>query len=130
MKIAFPVKENNGLESVINDHFGVAEKFLIVDMETREFELAENQKASSKTTACKTGVFKKNKHVDAVVTKCMGDGSKRNLASRDIKVYQAQKDTILENMALFDKNELKLFHMFDFCQAKKNKKEGGCGHHH
>jgi hypothetical protein len=29
-----------------------------------------------------------------------------------------------------EKNELKLFHMFDICQAKKNKKEGGCGHHH
>jgi len=35
MKIAFPVKEKNGLESILDDHFGVAEHFLIVDLENR-----------------------------------------------------------------------------------------------
>lgn len=129
MKIAFPVKENNGLESIIDDHFGVAEHFLIVDLETRELELKENQKLLDKGTTCKTGVFKKKSGIDAVVTRCMGDGSQRSLMSSNIKVYQAQKDTVLENLELFEKNELKLFHIFDFCQTKKNKKEGGCGHH-
>ena len=129
MKIAFPVKEKNGLESILDDHFGVAEHFLIIDLETRELELKENQKLANKGATCKTRVFKKKDHVNAVVTRCMGDGSQRNLMSSDIKVYQAQKDTVLENIELFEKNELKLFHIFDFCQTKKNKKEGGCGHH-
>ncbi|WP_300456115.1 NifB/NifX family molybdenum-iron cluster-binding protein [Desulfobacula sp.] len=130
MKIAFPVKENKGLESIIDDHFGVAEKFLIVDLETREVELIGNQKLSGEGSTCKTGLFKQEDNVDAVVTKCMGDGSQRSLASSDIKVYQALKDTVLENLELLEKDELKMFHMFDFCQTKKNKKEGGCGHHH
>ncbi len=30
---------------------------------------------------------------------------------------------------LIEKDELKLYHIFDYCQTKKNKKEGGCGHH-
>ncbi len=130
MRIAFPVKENNGLESIVDEHFGVAENFLIVDLETRECELKRNQKLSAEGSRCKTGLFKKKDGVDAVVTKCMGDGSQRNLESSDIKVYQAVKDTILENLDLLEKDELKPFHMFDFCQTKKNKKEGGCGHHH
>jgi predicted Fe-Mo cluster-binding NifX family protein len=128
MKIAFPVKENNGLESIIDEHFGVAENFLIVDLETRKFELKENQKLSTEESTCKTGVFNKKDLVDAVVTRCMGDGSQRNLMSSNIKVYQARKNTILENLELFENDKLNLFHMFDFCQIKKNKKEGGCGH--
>ena len=130
MKVAFPVKENNGLESIIDDHFGVAPNFLIVDLETRQLALKENRKLSAEGSKCKTGVFKKKDQVDAVITRCMGDGSQRSLMSSDIKIYQAQKNTILENLELFEKDELKLFHIFDFCQTKKNKKEGGCGHHH
>jgi len=130
MKVAFPVKENNGLESIIDEHFGVAQNFLIVDLKTRKFDFRLNQKLSAEGSKCKTGVFKKMDQVDAVVTRCMGDGSQRSLMSSNIKVYQARENTILENLELLEKDELKLFHMFDFCQIKKNKKEGGCGHHH
>jgi predicted Fe-Mo cluster-binding NifX family protein len=130
MKVAFPVKENNGLESIIDDHFGVAENFLIVDLDTRKCELRGNQKLAGEGHKCKTGVLGKEEQIDAVITRCMGDGSQRSLASSDIKVFQAQKKTVMENLELLEKNELKLFHIFDFCQIKKNKKEGGCGHHH
>ncbi|MCD4721794.1 MAG: dinitrogenase iron-molybdenum cofactor [Desulfobacula sp.] len=130
MKIAFPVKENNGLESIVDEHFGVAQTFLIVDLETRKLELKDNRKLLAEGSKCKIGVFKKKDQVDAVVTRCMGDGSQRSLTASNIKVFQAQKETILENLELLEKDELKLFHIFDFCQIKKNKKEGGCGHHH
>ena len=130
MRIAFPVKENKGLDSILDDHFGVAQNFLIVDTKTQQCELMGNQKLQAEHTSCKTGLFKKKDQISAVVTKCMGDGSQKNLNKIDIKVYQAVKDTISENLALLENNELKLFHMFDFCQTKKNKKEGGCGHHH
>ncbi len=130
MKIAFPIKENRGLESIVDEHFGVAPDFLIVDSKTREFELMANQKLAAEGSSCKTGVFKKDTQVDAVVTRCMGDGAKKTLTTSKIMVYQAQKRSILDNLKLFEKGELNLFHLFDHCQTKKNKKEGGCGHHH
>ncbi len=130
MKIAFPVKENKGLESVMDDHFGVAGYFMVVDTQTRDFEFRENQKLSSEETKCKTTVLGKDSGIDAVVTNCMGDGSRRNLESSNIKIFQAKKQTVLENLELLEKDELKLFHIFDLCRNKKNKKEGGCGHHH
>lgn len=130
MKIAFPVKENKGLESVMDDHFGTAGYFLIVDTQTRSIEFMENQKLSGEETKCKTSVLGKNPGIDAVITNCLGDGSRRSLTTSNIKVFQAKKQTVLENLELMEKNELKLFHMFDICRAKKNKKEGGCGHHH
>jgi predicted Fe-Mo cluster-binding NifX family protein len=129
MKIAFPVKENKGLESVIDESFGTAEHFLVVDLKTRELEFKKNRKLSAEGSSCKTGIFKKKDRVNAVVTRCMGEGSQRSLVSSNIKIYQARENTVLENLAFFEKDELKLFHMFDFCQIKKNKKEGGCGHH-
>jgi predicted Fe-Mo cluster-binding NifX family protein len=130
MKIAFPVIENSGLDSLVNDQFGMAKKFLIVDLDTKEIELVPNQKHLEGSASCKTGVFDKETTVDVVVTKCIGDGSLRGLNEANIKVYAAQKDTVAENLELIEKKELKLFHIFDLCQGKKNKKEGGCGHHH
>jgi predicted Fe-Mo cluster-binding NifX family protein len=130
MKIAFPVKENKGLDSLVNDHFGVAELFLVVDLESGEIQARTNQKIENPNAGCKTGIFDKAESVDAVVTKCIGDGGQRNMHSADIRVYAAQKDTVGENLDLLKSGDLQLFHMFDLCQDKKNKKQGGCGHHH
>ena len=130
MRIAFPIKENRGLDSIVDEHFGVATFFLIVNTESLKFELVSNQKIESGESGCKKGVFKKEDRVDAVVTNCMGDGSKKLLTASNIIVYQAQEKSILQNLELYEKKELKIFHMFDHCLTKKNKKEGGCGHHH
>lgn len=129
MKVAFPVTEDKGLESRVSEHFGVAERFMVVDVETRACELFDNQKLKGESVKCKTGVFEKTAGVDAVITKCLGDGSQRSLNDSAIRVYAAREDTIAENLDLLEKGELKLFHMFDLCQGRKNKKQGGCGHH-
>lgn len=128
MKIAFPVEEDKGLESRVNEHFGVAKQFLIIDLKTRETRVVANKKAEG-GTSCKTGFIDKDAGVNAVVTKCIGDGSQRGLHALEIKIYAAAADTVAENLDLFEKGDLKIFHMFDLCQTKKNKKEGGCGHH-
>lgn len=129
MKVAFPVKENKGLESIIDSHFGTAPRFLIVDVDTHAFEETENQKLGS-DHKCKTSIFKKEDGVNAVVTRCMGDGSQRSLNESNIQVFQAQEGSVIKNLNLLKKEKLKLFHMFDMCRTQKNKKEGGCGHHH
>jgi predicted Fe-Mo cluster-binding NifX family protein len=129
MKIAFPVTEDRGLDSLVGEHFGAAKEFMIVDLETKKSEIVVNQKLVEGNSSCKTGVFDKKTIVDTVVTKCIGDGSLRGLTTANISVYAAKKDTISENLELMEKGELKLFHIFDLCQGKKNKKEGGCGHH-
>ncbi len=130
MKIAFPVKEDRGLESIIDEHFGSARNFLIVDLETRKFTFTPNRKHTGEGDSCKTGIFAKQQKINAVVTRCMGDGARRNLTLSNIMVFQAQKESVLDNIELFEQKKLKLFHIFDHCRIKKNKKEGGCGHHH
>lgn len=129
MKIAFPVNKDKGLDSPVSDHFGVAKLFMVIDTDTRAVDILPNQKAEG-SSSCKTGFISKEAGVAAVVTKCIGDGSQRGLHAAEIKVYAAQADTVGANLDLLEKGELKLFHIFDLCQGKKNKKEGGCGHHH
>lgn len=129
MNIAFPIKENKGLESLMNQHFGMAREFMIVNLESKSFHLVANQKLLDEKTPCKTGVFGRDIAVDAVVTHCIGDGAQRNLNAGNIRVYAAQEQTIAGNLDLLENGQLKQFHMFDFCQGKRNKKEGGCGHH-
>ena len=129
MKIAFPIQTDQGLESPLNEHLGTAPLFLIVDSDTRDFQCVENQKIKD-GSSCKSGLIPKEAEVEVVVTHCIGDGSLRNLNKADIHVYAAQEKTVVENLDTWDQGKLKLFHIFDLCQGKKNKKEGGCGHHH
>ena len=129
MKIAFPIEGDKGLESLVNEHFGVAKEFMVVDLKTRDIQVVPNKKAEG-GSSCKTGFLDKDSGVNAVITKCIGDGSQRGLHALDIHVYACAADTVAENLDLYEKGELKIFHMFDLCQTKKNKKEGGCGHHH
>lgn len=130
MKIAFPVSKNDGLDSLIDEHFGTAANFLIVDTDTQDFKIKKNQKLLDDAVKCKTSVFEKEEKIDAVITRCMGDGSRRGLSKENIQIFQAVKETVKENLALLEKDALKPFHIFDICQNKKNKKEDGCGHHH
>ncbi len=81
MKIAFPVTEDSGLDSLIHEQFGVAKNFMIVDIDTKKIELVANQKHLEGKASCKTGVFDKKTIVDAVVTKCIGDGSLRGFTT-------------------------------------------------
>ncbi|MCP4022133.1 MAG: dinitrogenase iron-molybdenum cofactor [Desulfobacteraceae bacterium] len=130
MKIAIPIETDNGLDSKVFKYFGMAKEFLVVDLENKTFETTKNQKLADKTASCKAGKFEKGLTINAVITRCIGDGSLRDMHSSGIKVFQAQKETVMGNLELLEKGDLKLFHMFDICQGHKNKKEHGCGHHH
>jgi predicted Fe-Mo cluster-binding NifX family protein len=125
MKIALAVKENKGLNSIVDEHFGSAQYFLLFDTETKELECVENPKFCGEG-GCKSNFFDESHKIDAVITNCIGDGSRKKLTASNIRVYQALKETVQENLSLLNKDELKLFHIFDHCRTKKNKKEGGC----
>jgi len=127
MKVAIPIQENNGLESNLFDHFGKAKKFLIVDSDSQNYEVTENQKLSGIKTKCKSHQFSDDIMIDAVITKCIGDGSLRKLNHENIKVFKAEDGNIKNNIELLKSGDLNLFHMFDICRDNKNKKEHkGC----
>ncbi len=130
MKIGFPIKKDRGLDSDISDHFGISKEFMIVDSVSNNFEIMENQKLSEEKAACKSHQLSGGAKIDIVITKCIGNGSLRNLNAAKIIVLQAVEGTIKENLRLYNNNELSLFHIFDVCREERNKKDHkGCGHH-
>ena len=130
MKIAFPIKKNNGLNSDISDHFGISKEFMIVDSISKDFQIMENQKLGEEKAACKSHQLSGESKIDIVITRCIGNGSLRNLNAAEITVLQAVEGTIGDNLERYNKGELKLFHLFDVCREERNKKEHkGCGHH-
>ena len=130
MNIAFPIDADDGLNSKISANFGSVREYLVVNLETKAFENTKNQKYAAESATCKSGKFDPALPIDAVITKCIGNGSLRDMNTSGIKVYQAQKDLVIDNLKLLEKGALKLFHIFDVCQGHKNKKDHGCGHHH
>ena len=113
MKIAIPIHINNGLESEVSENFGKSREFLVVNLEAKTFEITKNQKITEKGVKCKAGKFDPALNIDTVITKCIGNGSLRDMNSSGIKVYQAQKDRVVDNLKLIENGELKLFHMFE-----------------
>ena len=49
MKLCFPVKIDNGLESIVFNHFGSSPLFVLLDTETNETGVINNQGPGSYT---------------------------------------------------------------------------------
>ena len=93
MKICFPVVENQGLDSRIHGRFGTAGTFLVVDSETRQVEEVANHDPLSGPVQ-----NLKEWQVDAVVAGNIGGRTLARLAHSGLKMLQACKPTVVENL--------------------------------
>jgi predicted Fe-Mo cluster-binding NifX family protein len=101
MKICFPVDENKGLESRIHGRFGTAGLFLLVDSETRQIEEMGHHDPLNGPLWNFGGW-----HVDAIVAGNIGARTLAELSRAGLKVYQARKATVAENLEVMAKSEL------------------------
>ena len=67
MKIAFPTDSDNGLESQVFNHFGSAPFFIVVDSDTNEHEIINNQDLNHTHGKCQPLKALGGKNVDVVV---------------------------------------------------------------
>ncbi|THB73659.1 MAG: dinitrogenase iron-molybdenum cofactor [Desulfobacteraceae bacterium] len=130
MIVAVPIDKNQGLESAIYDHFGMAKEFLVINTASNTITTIPNNKRDDPSSHCKASRFTKTHNVDTIITSCIGNGQLRNLTSANIKVFKANPGTVSANLEQLKKDELKPFHMLDICRGERHKKDGGCGHHH
>lgn len=97
MNICFPVAQNDGLASLVFNHFGSAPLFLLIDSETRQIqELAKHQQGHGQ--GCSQHLTLSAAKVDALILSGIGRGALAKLAASGIKVYQAQGATIADNI--------------------------------
>ena len=126
MRIAFPVQDDIGVESVVYSHFGSAPVFVIVDPATNATASVSNRDQHHAHGSCNPMRALDNQQVDAIIVGGIGAGALTRLNQMGIAVHRAQAETIQANMALFTSQSLPVLTMQGCCGG--HSKDGGCAH--
>lgn len=126
MKICFPVLENQGMDSLVYGHFGSAPRFIVVDALTNEITAFNNSDQIHHHGACNPVAGLDGRQVDAIVVGGIGGGALHKLNRAGLRVFQAKKGTIAENLALFQANNLPEYMPGHTCGGHGN--GDGCSH--
>jgi predicted Fe-Mo cluster-binding NifX family protein len=118
------VQINQGLESVVYNHFGSAPAFVIVDTEQNQVSSVDNKNAHHVHGACNPIMALGGNAIDAVVVGGIGPGAIMKLNAMGVKVYRAGAVTVSENIALLNENRLQELSMEDSCRQHGDQ----CGH--
>jgi len=125
MKICFPVLNNQGMDSLVYNHFGSAPIFVVVDSETESVTAVSNADMGHVHGACNPIMALNNQHVDAIVVGGIGAGALGKLNNMGIKVYRAAGQTVRENVTLLKIGDLPQFSSKGSCSGHSG---GGCCH--
>jgi predicted Fe-Mo cluster-binding NifX family protein len=124
MKVGFAVQLNQGLESLVYNHFGSAPAFVIVDTDLKQVSSVDNTNAHHVHGACNPIMALGGNTIDAMVVGGIGPGAIMKLNAMGVKVYRSGAATINENIALLGENRLSELSMNDSCREHG----GQCGH--
>jgi len=127
MKVCFPVQNNEGLESMVFNHFGSAPMFVVVDAVSDNLSTISNGDQHHAHGACNPIKALDNQKIDAVVVGGIGAGALTRLNQAGIKVYRAQSKTVGGNLALYKKKGLSEYSPLSSCGG--HSQVGGCAHH-
>ncbi|GAA0077855.1 hypothetical protein UT300005_22330 [Clostridium sp. CTA-5] len=122
MKVCFPVKSNEGVNSIPYGHFGTAPLFIVCDTETEEIKVLNNGDLGHEHGKCQPIKALSGEIVDAVVVGGIGQGAITKLNSMGIKVYKSAQGSIKENLEALKKLELVEFSPNHTCN------HDGCEH--
>ena len=128
MKIAFPVIENNDIDSAVHNHFGSAPYFIFVDLNTDTVEVFENPDQDHEHGACNPMTALGGRNVDGVVVGGIGGGALKKLNDDGITVYRAVEGTVKENAELIKSGNLPVFEPTQTCGHHHGVQIGGCAH--
>ena len=126
MRIAFPVQDDIGIDSVVYNHFGSAPVFVTVDAATNAVASVSNRDQQHTHGACNPMRALDNQRVDAVVVGGIGAGALSGLNRMGITVRRSKAATIRENIALLGSGALPVIEPHGTCAG--HSKDGGCAH--
>ena len=127
MKVCFPVKNVQELESEVYGHFGSAPVFILVDTEKREALTINNNDQHHAKGMCSPLRALGAHEIDCVVVGGIGGGALMKLNQSGIRVYKASARTVSENLALFAAGSLSAFSPGHICGGHAD--GSACSHH-
>ncbi len=117
MKVCFPVYETNGVDSKIYGHFGSAKNYLVMDTETESVVEVCNENEHHGHGACDPLRAFNEVALDAMVVSGIGGGALMKLNDAGVRVFQAQAETVKENLEMLIRNELPEFAPSQTCSG-------------
>jgi predicted Fe-Mo cluster-binding NifX family protein len=126
MRVCFPVRNNEGLDSTVFNHFGSAPMFAVVDAVSDTVSTISNGDRHHTHGGCNPLKALDNQKIDAVVVGGIGAGALSRLNQAGIKVYRAQSKTVSENLTLYQDNGLSEYSPQSSCSGHSH--GGGCAH--
>lgn len=126
MKLCFPVKEDEGLDSIVHNHFGSAPLFVVYDMDSRNVASVRNRDQYHAHGACNPMKALDNQNVDAIVVGGIGAGALTRLNQMGIQVHRSQAATVRDNIDLFQSQRLPILTVQGCCGG--HSRDGGCAH--
>ena len=106
MKVCFPVIADQGLQSTIYGHFASAPLFLEVDTDTGHASAIPNCDKFNPDAGCDPFKALAGRQLDGVVVGGLGDNLLDMLNMMGFRVYEAQTESVEENVDLFGKQAL------------------------
>ena len=109
MKIAITA-QGTDLNSELDSRFGRCKQFIIVDSETKEFEIIDNKQNlnAAQGAGIQSGQNIINAGVEALITGHCGPKAYKVLNAGDVKIYYAKNGTVNELLEKFKTDELQL----------------------
>jgi predicted Fe-Mo cluster-binding NifX family protein len=127
MMICIPTKDDQGLDSKINDHFGSAPYYALADTENDEVEIVLNRGHRHRQGACNPAGALGGYKIDAVVCAGMGRGAFSSLAGAGIKVLLSDKKTVRDVLAAAREGLLRELSADEICPGHGAGHGGGHG---
>ena len=126
MKVCFPVSKVEGMDSQVYGHFGSAPAFIVVDTANNSLTTIKNGDEHHEHGQCNPVKALNSQHVDAIVVAGIGGGALTKLNQQGIKVFQAQAQTVEENILMLKDRNLPEFSVQHTCAGHGH--GISCGH--
>lgn len=125
MKVAFPTELDQGLDSMVFEHFGSANFFIVVDSDTDSMDVIMNQDLNHQHGQCQPLKALGGRDIDAVVVGGIGGTAMSGLKNKGKTIYKAVTGSVKKNLELLKSGKLSEFMPFDVCGGT----DGACDHH-
>jgi len=124
MRLAFPVQEDQGLESPVYTHFGSAPYFVVLDSGSGMCQTINNMDLHHSHGQCQPMKALSGNPVDAVVVGGIGGGALMGLQAQGVRVFRAVEGTVKENLEFMKEGKLPEFAANMTCAGHHG--QGGC----
>jgi len=119
MKVIIPIETENGVDSLLSEHFGSAPSFAVFDTETKAVQCVANANSHHEHGMCQPLQTIAQFAPKAIIVRGIGAGAFQKLNAAGIEVLITTEQKVVDVISAFERGAL-----------SKLNANSCCGHHH